>query len=82
MKAAASHVLGDIAKPEPEDAEEAIARWEEVDREKRKPVWRMALWILLIVVSAGVCVRDYREVLRIQSPGGFQKSSRELAGFR
>lgn len=52
MKAAASHLLGELVKAEPEGAEEDITRWEAVDARTRRPVWRWVLFSFLLVSSA------------------------------
>ncbi len=80
MQLAATHLLGKLVIPHPENAEQAIQRWDVVDAKKRKPVWRMALWVLLVAVSAGVGVRDFRDSIRYMKwmrgamVGGYMKS--------
>ncbi len=50
-----------------EDADEGVmlARWDEVDARKRKSVWRIGLWTLVAVVSAGVAISDFDEISRL-----------------
>lgn len=64
MKLAATHLLGEVVRPDPPGAEAAIRRWVAVDSQTRGMIWKSALWILLAVVSIGVGVRDFREVSR------------------
>jgi hypothetical protein len=52
MKAAASHLFGELVKAEPEGAEEAITRLDAVDARTRRPVWRWVLFSFLLVSSA------------------------------
>lgn len=61
---AAAQLLGELVKPGSAGAEEAIARWEEVDRKKRLPVWRILLWVVLIAVSLAVGIKEVPEVVR------------------
>ncbi|MES2660133.1 MAG: hypothetical protein V4689_16035 [Verrucomicrobiota bacterium] len=53
LKSAASQFLTMLVESEPEDTEEAIRRWEEVDARKKKPFWRVLFLCLFILVSAG-----------------------------
>lgn len=64
MKLAAAHLLGEMAANPKKGAEEAIQRWDAVDAKKHKSAWRIVLWVPLVAVSAGVAIRDFREVVR------------------
>lgn len=54
MQLAATHLLGELTETNPASAEEAISRWEVLDSKKRKPVWRILLFSLLLIISATV----------------------------
>ena len=64
MKAAGSQLLSELVEPKAHGVEKAIARWDAVDGKRQRQAWRVILWLLLGVISAGVCIGDYREVLR------------------
>jgi hypothetical protein len=42
-----------------------VARWDEVDARKRRPVWHLGLWAVVAVVSAGVAISDFAELSRV-----------------
>ncbi|MGL4398258.1 MAG: hypothetical protein ACRCXD_00185 [Luteolibacter sp.] len=46
-------------------ADAMIARWDQVDAQKRKSIWQIGLWVLVAVVSAGVAASDFDEMSRI-----------------
>ena len=79
MEHAATHLLGEVVRPDSPGAEAAIRRWAAVDSQTRGMIWKSVLWILLAVVSIGVGVRDFREVSRYVawrgSVGGVMGSS-------
>lgn len=49
MKFAATQLLEQMVELEAPGAEEAIRRWDEVDGKKRRPAWRLPLYLFLII---------------------------------
>lgn len=74
MEMAASHLLGEMVPDAPAGAEDAIARWQDVDARARKPLWGLVLAGLMIAVTAWVVFKDFHEVVR------YVKWSRSLGG--
>ncbi|MEO5917822.1 MAG: hypothetical protein ABIS50_26555 [Luteolibacter sp.] len=66
MEMAAKNLLGDLASPDGEGAEEAIARWEAVDGRKRRAVWRWVLFSVLVIVSAVIWMDGVKAVMNSQ----------------
>ncbi len=54
MKAATTHLFGEVVKPEPDGAEETTTRWDTVDAGTLRPMWRWVLFSLLLVSSAAL----------------------------
>ena len=62
MQLAATHLVREMMGSPHEGAEDAIRRWDVADAKKRRPLWPVALWVALILVSAVVGIRNFTEV--------------------
>ena len=63
MQLAATHLVREMMGSRHEGAEDAIRRWDVADAKRRRPLWPVALWVALILVSAVVGIRNFTEVL-------------------
>lgn len=63
MQLAASRLLGELTASNDGNAADAIRRWDAIDARKRKPVWRMALFSLMLVVSSIMLVDATKDML-------------------
>ena len=62
MKLAASHLLSELIENREDGTEEAIQRWDAADAKKRKPVWRLALYLILGIVSTAALWREAKSI--------------------
>ena len=63
MRLSAVRLLSDLVKSNDGKTSESIERWNSVDARKRKPVWRIALFTVLAVVSAIMLMETTRDML-------------------
>ena len=63
MRLSAVRLLSDLVKSNDGKTSESIERWNSVDARKRKPVWRIALFSVLAVVSAIMLMETTRDML-------------------
>ncbi len=66
IQLAASQLLGEQVRPDGRGAEEAIARWNEVDARTRRPRWKIGLFSLWVIISAVVWTDGVRAVVNRQ----------------
>ncbi len=74
MELAAKRLLSDLVPDDAPDAEKAVERWDVVDARPRKPVWRIILWAMLLIVSSVVEFHAVRIIVVHQNPIGSSPS--------
>lgn len=61
----AADFLGKRITANDDTAAAMLERWNEVDARKRKSFWRIGLWVVVAVVSAGLVISDFDEISRL-----------------
>ncbi len=65
MRCSAAGLLGQRVTANAATAAAMVTRWNEVDGRKRKPFWRLGLWISLVVVSVATVCSDFDGISRL-----------------